>query len=75
MRFLVRKSNIDGILANMIVEFRDATLFVNVFPMKSRIPHGTSDDDLSHTSFILDHVKMMTNIGEILLVDLLLISV
>ena len=38
MRFLVVKSDIDGIVVNTIVEFRDATFFEKVFPMKAGIP-------------------------------------
>ena len=41
MRFLVLKSDIDSIVANTIVEFRDATFFENVFPMKTGIPQDT----------------------------------
>ncbi|KAL8149671.1 hypothetical protein AgCh_006619 [Apium graveolens] len=64
MRFLVLKSDIDGIVANTIVEFRDATFFEDVFPMKTGIPQGTFDDDPTRTSSsIPDHVERMTNVG------------
>ena len=36
--FLVIKSEVDGIDANTIVEFTDATFFENVFSMKDRLP-------------------------------------
>ena len=42
MRYLVLKSDIDGIVANTIVEFRDATFFENVFPINTGIPQDTS---------------------------------
>ncbi|KAL8108660.1 hypothetical protein AgCh_024935 [Apium graveolens] len=64
MRFLVLKSNIYGIVANTIVEFRDTTLFEEVFPIKTGISLGSSEDDLTHrSSSIPDHVKNMTNMG------------
>ncbi|KAL8110798.1 hypothetical protein AgCh_026508 [Apium graveolens] len=64
MRFLVLKSNIDGIVAKTIVEFRDATFFEEVFPMKTSISLGSSEDDPTHTSSsIPDHVEKMTNVG------------
>ena len=64
MRFLVIKSDIDGIVANTIVEFRDATFFEDVFPMKTGIPQGNSEDDPTLTSSsIPDHVEKMTNVG------------
>ena len=57
MRFLVLKSDIDAIVANTIVEFRDATFFEDVYPMKTGIPQGTSEEDPTHTSSsIPDHV-------------------
>ncbi|KAL8093519.1 hypothetical protein AgCh_035404 [Apium graveolens] len=63
-RFLVLKSDIDGIVANTIVEFRDATFFEEVFPMKTGISLGSSEDDPTHTSSsIPDHVEKMTNVG------------
>ena len=64
MRFLVLKSDIDGIVANTIVEFRDATFFEDVFPMKTGLPQDTSEEDPTHTSSsIPDHVEKMTNVG------------
>ncbi|KAL8120719.1 hypothetical protein AgCh_017774 [Apium graveolens] len=64
MRILVLKSDIDGIVANTIVEFRDATFFEDVFPIKTSIPQGTSDDDPTRTSSsIPDHVEKMSNVG------------
>ncbi|KAL8120351.1 hypothetical protein AgCh_017506 [Apium graveolens] len=64
MRFLVLKSDIDGIVANTIVEFRDATFYEEVFPMKTGISLGSSEDDPTHTSSsIPDHVEKMTNVG------------
>ena len=36
--FLVIKSEVDGIDANTIVEFTDATFFEDVFTMKDRLP-------------------------------------
>ncbi|KAL8124691.1 hypothetical protein AgCh_012369 [Apium graveolens] len=64
MRFLVLKSDIDGIVANTIVEFRDATFFEDVYPMKTGIPETTSEEDPTHTSSsIPDHVEKMTNVG------------
>ena len=71
MRFLVLKSDINGIVASTIIEFCDATLCEDVFLMKI----SSSNDDLIHTSSsIPDHVKMMTNMGQILLVALFLLK-
>ncbi|KAL8096682.1 hypothetical protein AgCh_037602 [Apium graveolens] len=64
MRFLVLKSDLDGIMANTIVEFRDATFFEDVYPMKTGIPETTSEEDPTHTSSsIHDHMEKMTNMG------------
>ena len=50
MRFLVLKSYIYGIVANTIVEFRGEIFLEDVYPMKTSIPQGSSDDDPTHTS-------------------------
>ena len=64
MRFLVLKFDIDGIVANTIVEFRDATFFDDVFPVKTGIPPVSSNDDPTHkSSSIPDHVEKRTNMG------------
>ena len=64
MGFLVLKSDIDGIVANTIVEFHDATFIKDVFPMKTGISQGSSNDDPTNTSSsISDHVERMTNVG------------
>ncbi|KAL8107110.1 hypothetical protein AgCh_023776 [Apium graveolens] len=64
MRFLVLKSDMDGIVVNKIVEFRDTTFFEEVFPMKTGIPLGNSEDDPTCTlSYVPDHVEKIKNMG------------
>ncbi|KAL8089895.1 hypothetical protein AgCh_039379 [Apium graveolens] len=49
---------------NKLVEFHDTTFFEEVFPMKTGIPLGSSEDDPTHTSSsIPDHVERMSNVG------------
>lgn len=63
-RFLVIKSEISGIDVNTIVEFRDATFFEDVFPMKSGVPQQVSSSvDPSTSGSIHEHVERMTNVG------------
>ena len=62
-------------MANTRVEFRDATFFEDVFPMKTGISQSSSNDDPTHTfSSIPDHVERITNVGWILLAALLLMK-
>ena len=62
-RFLVIKSEIPGIDVNTIVEFRDATFFEDVFPMKTGIPQEVSSDSALISLSIPDHVEKMTKVG------------
>ncbi|KAL8089478.1 hypothetical protein AgCh_039085 [Apium graveolens] len=60
----LRSDKGDGNVVNTIFEFHDATFFEEVFPMKTGIPLGSSEDDPTHTSSsIPDHVEKMTNVG------------
>lgn len=60
IKFIVLKSDINDIVANMIIEFRDVIFFEKVFSMKTGISHVNSDDDFTHNlSSIPDHVKRM----------------
>ena len=62
-RFLVIKSEIPSIDVNTILEFRDATFFEDVFPMKTGIPQDNSLDSALSSSSIPEHVEKMTNVG------------
>ena len=63
-RFLVIRSDVSSIDVNTIVEFRDATFFENVIPMKTGVPQSVSFVySTPTTGSIPDYVERMTHVG------------